>query len=394
MEFNEGVYCYEDRSYTERYLSTLFLRMDQGDDAFEVLDKNVRSNENISLGGHDGIYFEKESLSSKKTSSHIYLAYPEVHYVLDLYIGSDIPKEEALKFAEGIRLTPTDDPEEIAKVRVEDWSDYIEREKSNEAAEKQALEETSSESEEPWLRVPTQDFEKTVHAIGESFSMYREYGIGGTPEFELDYLCYPGLDVTVNSVSVMDNVSSVSDSPFFDITPYAAEAAISEDGSLLPIPFDYIKLGNGIETTDYVVNTKKVTPKFVLAEVSYTNHGEQPLANVQVNSTLLTLREQDGSMEFCQMPHLDGYGSEWDICEDSFHLLNKECPAYFEIKNAASEKNYISNLQPGETAILVTGFFVAEEDLPYLYLNLDPYAGCYQFNETGLDIGYTDIRQK
>ncbi len=36
---------------------------------------------------------------------------------------------------------------------------------------------------------------------------------------------------------------------------------------------------------------------------------------------------------------------------------------------------------------------VPEEELGYLYLNLDTFGGSYEFSESSLALGYVDIRQ-
>lgn len=381
----EGIYCYTDTPYQGGF-SVFFYRMNQGDDAFKILDKGVTSSEEISLGGHDGIYFAKQSIEGN-TIQHIYLSYPEVHYVLDLYIGEDVPKEEALKFAEGIRLTPTEDEAEMAKVRVEDWSLALEREEENAALEEGAGEEET----ELWTSISREELDAHTHAVGESFSLYRENGIGGMPEHDFVGLLYPGLEAKVTDVKVTDNLLSVlpAESIRGEMRTYMAE-----DGTILPLDMNYVKYGDGIDTINTVVKTEQVTPKFVYITVEYTNNGQEVIDDILVNSALMTLQENGGTVEICDWEPKEGMGTEWDAyCQASSHLMGLGVTPFFELTAEKTEKNHIIDMKPGETATLQAGFYVKEEMLPYLYLNIDPYSVWSEFSDTGLDVGYIDIRQ-
>ena len=386
----EGIYCYEGSEYTGGF-SVFFYRMDMGDDAFETLDKNVISSEELSFGGHDGIYFVKQGATETDFSQHIYLSYPEVHYVLDLYIGNDVEKEDALKFAGGIRLTPTEDATEIAKVRVENWSGYIQREEENAKIEQAAANGENGESEDVWDSISKEEFEKTLHKTGESFSLYREFGIGGMPEHDfVSSALYPGLEAKVTEVKVTDNLLSVlsADSIDAEMKKYMAE-----DGSILPIDVNYLKWGDGINRTDEVVKQEKVTPKFVCATVEYTNHGTEALADVLVQGTLLMLEENGNNVTFYQGEEISGAGTEWDVGMDTSNMMGGSHAPYFKLTAEKTEKNHIIDMKPGETATLQVGFYVTEEQLSHMYLNIDPYAIWSQFSETGLDLGYIDIRR-
>lgn len=55
--------------------------------------------------------------------------------------------------------------------------------------------------------------------------------------------------------------------------------------------------------------------------------------------------------------------------------------------------NYIPSLAPGETVCVQVGFLVSESQLDKLYLNLDGEGVGMEFSDSGLELGYIDIRQ-
>ena len=159
MEIKRGKYSFED-SLNKGGISMRFYRMDTGDDAFEAEHDDVLSSEEFTANGRKGIYLTYPNLYPDEITfnQRIYVAYTDVHYVMELYAASDVSKEEAMKIAENINLIPAKDSEKDAFVIAENWSDCLNNQK--EQAEGEEAKTITSISKEDM---------KNIHAIGESF---------------------------------------------------------------------------------------------------------------------------------------------------------------------------------------------------------------------------------
>lgn len=368
IKCEEGIYSYEETPYQGGF-SVNFFRMDMGDDAFEILDKDVASSEAISLGGHDGVYLVKQEADGKEAMQHIYLSYPEVHYVMDLYVFQDMTKEEALKFAEGIQLNTTTDEAAAKELRITDWSSYMEMEEEN----KNRAEEGE---EERWTTVEKSDFDVNLHQVGESFSI-EENGLE----------TYPGLKAKISDIQITDNLQQVLTPEEIDSD---MQSRIGADGTLLPVEIDYMKYGDGINSTNEIVDKKEVPQKFVYATIEYTNEGTEEFKDILFFGTLLTLKEQEDEMKF-YVSDIPEEGDEWQEAVSDMYVGGEM--AYYDLHSGERDNNYIPSIQPGETVTLHIGFFVTEDMLPYLYLNIDPFGYYTEFSDTGLKMGYIDIRK-
>ena len=67
---------------------------------------------------------------------------------------------------------------------------------------------------------------------------------------------------------------------------------------------------------------------------------------------------------------------------------------YYDVHGGERHNNYITNLKAGETATVHMAWLVPEEELKYLYLDLNTSGSSYEFCEKSLAIGYVDIRQQ
>ncbi len=65
--------------------------------------------------------------------------------------------------------------------------------------------------------------------------------------------------------------------------------------------------------------------------------------------------------------------------------------SYYDVRGGERGNNYIPEIKAGETAEVHVGYFVNEDELPYLYL--DPKGIGSEFTEENLAAGFVDIRQ-
>ena len=162
-------------------------------------------------------------------------------------------------------------------------------------------------------------------------------------------------------------------------------------GNLLPAEINYIRLGDGINTVSEIVKTRQVPQKLVYVTVEYTNTGDSELTDVLFMGDLMKFVEDGDQVKFYS-GEAAGTDGAWDAAEaaGAAHYVEMY---YYDVHGGERRNNYISSIKPGETAVVHMGWLVPEEELGYLYLNLSPAGGAYEFDDTALAIGYVDIRQ-
>lgn len=363
VQTEEGKYSYEEDLY-KGGISLLLYKMDTGDEKFEVVHDDISLSENFTVNGYEGVYLESPNLYEDDISfnQRIYVAYTDVHYVLEMYAASDVAKEEAVKIAEGIKLIPAGDGEGAANVSACNWSEYQEAAAANEQYDASDLETESTVAEEKMAN---------THAVGERFPSGQE-----------------GLTLKVTDVQVADDISLLNPA----LVDEELKNETDENGNLLPADIQYIKEGDA-DSLSEVVRSRQVPQKLVYVTVEYANEGEEELSDVLFMGTLERITKKDGQMHMSM-----GYSYEEPKEGDAWSIAcNRGLSAYqemyyYDVFGGERNNNYIDSILPGETKTVHMGWIVTEEELGFLYLNLDTYGGM-EFSESSLALGYVDIRQ-
>lgn len=370
VETEEGKYSFQD-ALAKGGVSITFYRMDTGDSAFEMLHENVLSSEHITVNGHEGVYLKFPHLYEDEITfdQRIYVAFTDVHYVMEMYAASDVEKQEALKIAEGIKLIPSEDDGDGICISDWAWSSYLQSKNEDQKNEEIdfAARDTASKEEM-----------KHTHAIGEAFSAEH-----------MGAETYTGLMAEVSDVQVSDDISLLD--PALLDEDYKKET--DADGKLLPAVIQYIKDGDA-DSLSEVITARKVPQKLVYVTVEYTNTGNQELSDVLFFGDLARIQEEDGRMRL--MPSWTyeepSDGDIWTRADNKGMSSLFEMQ-YYDVHGGERKNNYIASIQPGETAVVHMGWIVTEEELDKLYLSLDTFGGAYEFSDSSLDMGYVDIRQ-
>lgn len=363
-------------SYTETPwkggISICLIRMDQGDGAFKVLDKNVLESEDIKAGVHSGVYLRKQEgqTGGINMNQKIYLSFPEVHYVAEIAIGEDVTKEEAQKIAEGMQLVPTEDEIALAsKPMTTDWSIY------SESMPAENNEEGSMEWN-PLLSVAKS--EVPIYAPGDTFDV--KTTASGDENVTLQ--------LKVKDVTVLDNISGLN-KKFLDDNIW--EVA-DENGNLLSATRSYLKEGDGVDAIDEVVDTRMLPQKMVVVTMEYKNTTEKDLEDIIFFHTVSAIDEADGN--YVMVQETPAEGEEWDFYQDSAAYARRGGEmVYYTVQGGEDQNgsNYISSLKAGEEITMEVGFLVNEEDLKHLYLSVSPYTSAREFNEYICESGLVDI---
>ncbi len=357
----QGKYSYENALH-KGGVSMVFYRMDTGDDKFEVQHGNVLSSEEFSVGGHDGVYLEYPRLFEDEITFNqkIYLAFTDVHYVMEMFVASDVTKEEALKITENIKLVPTEDAQDEELVVAQDWSAYQESLNNSSEESGEAYEIKTSASKEEM---------KNTHAIGDSFAVNDE-----------------GLTVKVSDVKVTDDFSLLDAS----LVDEDMRKELDENGKLRPTVIRYVKEGD-LDSLSQEVASREVAQKLVYATVEYTNTGAEEMSDVLFFGDMVRISEVDGKMQI-QMEEQPAENDEWERAVNNGLSSSWEM-CYYDVHGGERGNNYIPSIRPGETATVHMAWVVTEEELGKLYLSFDSSGGC-EFTDSSLKIGYVDIRQQ
>lgn len=366
VQTEEGKYSFED-NYMEGGISMVVYRLPQNEKVDDLLSTDVAESEELEVGGRPAVYLEKVSSAAKK----LYVIYAEHGYMLEMFAFPDVTKDEMIRIAEGLTVVPSEKTEGNCVMQLCDWNQTEEAEEKGEPVDSDSDREIS--------------FDKTkmenTHAIGESINM-EHAGIDNMP----------GLTATVTSVELSDNSSILADG----MLDADAMKAFDADGNLLPMKLEYIKSGDGINTTDEVVKTETLPQKIVYAAVKYENNGTETLHDIMYNGGIAFLEEKGSQMQFADYFLLSDEEKASIGCDyRELERVGFSQEVYLsDVTGGERNNNYINELKPGESVTIHFAFKIPEEKLGEMYLTLSNTGGVYSYDETSLAVGYVDIRQK
>ncbi len=375
VETEDGKYSYVNNLY-KGGVSIIFYKMDTGDAQFEMLTTDVKETEPVRVNDHDGVYIVLHGGEGDEISynQRIYVAYTDVHYVMEMFVSSDVSKEEIIKIAEGIRLEPVLDEGAQDIVHAYNWSDYLKTTYENEAVVEWNTDSFVSKSAMA-----------NTHTIGEAFA---------AAQFELpeeDWMGLGSVEIKVTDVQACDEVSLLDQSVMDHDSRQEIQKELDASGKLLPVTINYMKYGDGINSLNQVVDSRIVPQKLVYATVEYTNIGTEMLEEVLFFGNLIKIVEENGQMK-CYKGKASNDSVVWDeaVVQGAAHYAEMW---YYDVHGGERHNNYITNLGAGETATVHMAWLVPEEELPYLYLDLNTSGSGFEFCEESLAVGYVDIRQ-
>lgn len=332
-------------------------RMDLGDEDFEILDKNVLRTEKIQIGERDGVYIEKTKRMDESYSfdKMIYIYFTDKHYVVGLYLGEDISKQEALKIAKGVNLVDSKE----ADMSVENWSNVKESEEKEEVENGQM----------PALTKSVDKGDLKMLEIGQKFKEGSDKDV---------------LTAKVTDVKITDNINILD----LNKTINNFNEIADKNGKLLQDTIKYYKAGNGKNSVDKVIKTRKVNQKLVYVTVKYTNDTKKTIKDFCYGANLMYIKENGDKYEIYE--ETPGKNDKWDTVENT-SPLNYDEMVYWDVRTSGYH-NGIESIKPGETRTVHIGFIVDEYKLPYTCIN-------FTDDTNGLEPevranGLIDIRQK
>ena len=364
-----GKYYYEQTPY-QGGISIAFITMDEklSADNLPVSDGYVTSAETLSINGLNAVYLEKQAAMNKK----IYVAYPQYWKILEVFIGEDVSKEEAIKVIENLRVQPTGETTLLSEAYT--WSDMLneEEEAKKEAGEKGIELKRTASGEEM----------KNLHRIGEEFQAAL-FASTDTKEWaEQDCI-----NVKVADVQVKDDLSLLNT----EYTDKSLTKALGTDGKLVKNEIQYIESGDGVNTLDQNVKTEEVNQKLVYTTLEFTNNGKEELRDVMFLGIFMGLDKDGENYSIYDRAQADQDEKTDSITCSSMGGFGEM--DYYDVRGGERNNNYIPSIKPGETVTVHLAKVVNEDELDKMYLVLDGEGNRLEFSENALKAGYVDIRQ-
>lgn len=282
----------------------------------------------------------------------MYINFEKQHYVVQLNLGEDISKDEAVKIAEGVQLVES----KVADRAVVDYSDSVAQGK---------LEPTDATA-----KVTSVDKAKVNLAkVGNSFKES-----GADDENKL-------LTGKVTDIKILDNLNILG----VDKKNYSE--VIDSKGNLLQDTIKYYKSGDGENSIDKVVKSRKVNQKFIYATVQYTNNTNKTIRDFCYGANVMYLEDSGDNIELYE--ETPGKNDKWDFIEKTSAYSIDEM-IYWDVKNNGIH-NSIAAIKPGETKTVHIGFIVDEDMLKYTVLNFTDEKT--DLSDNVISNGLVDIRQ-
>lgn len=323
--------------------------------------KNVVYNKNITIAGKEALYIELSVVEGENSITNdklIYVAFPEYYQRLIINVGSDISREEALKFAENLKVRTSNQKKSIVD-------------------EKRAA-MTPKANVKPFKTTATKEEMKNLHQIGDTINLNDLYDANGLPE-------HKNITVKLTNVQVADDLSLIKESDRHEFSE-----VVDENGKLVQNVVSYIQTGDGKNSLDQVIYTKKVNQKLVYATVEYTNIGSTTLNHVLYNGEFAAIVEtKDGYKMYNSAEYDKNDDTDTTKCSS---LGGKKYGQYWDVKEDKYGKNYIPKIDPGETVTVHIAQVINEDELDKLYYTTD-YSE-KQFGDWNLRLGFYDVRQK
>lgn len=338
----------------QKAITPTIYKMTEGNDKFKILDTNVLKKEDLKIGDNDGVYVQTTKMNDESYSMDkiMYINFEKQHYVVQLNLGEDISKDEAVKIAEGVQLVES----KVADRAVEDYSDSVAQGK---------LESTDATAE-----VTSVDKAKVNLAkVGNSFKES-----GADDENKL-------LTGKVTDVKIFDNLNILG----ADKKNYSE--VIDSKGNLLQDTIKYYKSGDGENSIDKVVKSRKVNQKFIYATVQYTNNTNKTIRDFCYGANVMYLEDSGDNIELYE--ETPDKNDKWDFIEKT-SAYNFDEMIYWDVKNNGIH-NSIAAIKPGETKTVHIGFIVDEDMLKYTVLNFTSEKT--DLSDNVISNGLVDIRQ-
>lgn len=259
----------------------------------------------------------------------ICISFNDTPYLLILFITDGISPEDTLKIIDNIRLVPTD--EVCFGIYEDEMRGYT------------ASRDTTYEG----VKVGVNNPKLNIKNIGDTISFEDNPGL-----LEWSY------DITLNSVEITDSFEGINT----DGCGFEADYSelMDENGNIAENTRSWIKLGNGVDTINEVVETEDIPMHILKLNVTYTNTSDKT-NDICICPEIFRMINGEATLDWL---YKDGLRGDDSVRKGDFSL-------HFSLDTDPEKKggkNHV-NLEPGESADVQLAFFVADGENQDMYID-------------------------
>ncbi len=328
----------------------------------------VEDTEPLTINGHDAVYvrttYHVSAVDPDWKNETVYILYEDINQIFSVSSWGHADKDELLKMAENISLTPTGNMTAADELPL--WSEFVDA--LNEPREKG--DESASAEDDYYFTEASEEQMANTHQIGEKFKIHSFLDADMT-DIELE--------ATVTDIQTADDLSLLTKEEA--IPDYMAEL-IGPDGKLISDTLYYMKDGDGVSTMPELVRTEETSLKLVYATVEFSNPGTEAVHNAWFMVPLIPIVKEGNTYKI--------FNRADDTCDyvENEHIGVRYEMLYHDISGGQKHNNYIPEIKPGESVTMHLAWIVNEDELDKLYLD---FRGDGIFSEEGLKTGYVRI---
>ena len=309
-----------------------------------------KDTEETTINNHRTLIVNKEQLKNKGTTKEVFVLFEKERYVLQAYVGDDVPESELTNVLSQLSLKESSKEEASTTI---DFNDYKEQLKESEIThEVEGLPANSS----------------TIHHIGDTVSL----------DVSSDSESSAKINYTINSVKLFDSIHDYKTENFYDssLESLKENQLINKDGKLLPFDQQIILPGNGETSVDKVERTQQMTSKFVYVTAEIENPNDQPISDLMLqNAPQLLDLKGDVWLPASENKELTAYTGEVD---------------YLDAHGEGKQFYHLPTISGKEKLTIHYGFFVDQDQLSKLFLPVFYYGNLENLNQPNLN--FYDIR--
>lgn len=337
-----------------------FAKMENGK---EWQEKFVMEYETQIINNHQAVFIEKES------GSFYYVLFEEEQLLMKFEMRG-VSKEEAECIIEHISLAETQEENAWNRVWLFD-SDVL--------------------LDVPWTVKPEEAWMYAEH----DFTSYR------CSKEEMKHLHTIGetiqvtglVDAKVINVEVFDSKDMLpTDGKYYRYN--STDSEFDSQGKIRNTLLQYVKMGDGVNSLNEVVYEAEIPMKLVSIEVEYMNTTEWELEEIKIYNRIVVAKENE---EGYQLKNWEREEIDYSGYHSTLYDMEYEVSLDYYGGEGWEKENVIPRLAVGESKTVCWIYAIAEEDLPYLYLDLAYYGDYYNLkglNRIALEKGLIDIRQE
>ncbi|MFS7401263.1 hypothetical protein [Carnobacterium maltaromaticum] len=261
---------------------------------------------------------------------HVFLMFQQEGVMLESYIGSDISEEQMITILNGVAL------KSVSKEQASPISEY-----------NSALMGTTYNLVEPTV-IPLKENSKQLVKIGQKIPIQLEN--------KLEY--------TIGKIEVFDSIDGFDLENFneYGLSVLNKHKALNHN-QFIPYQRDIYKLGDGKESINQLVDSKKAKLKFVYLTTTIKNKEDKSTEDIYMHPSLQVLKFENGGWIYAQTAGL---------LEETAMTTEVD---YLEPHGEGKSFYNIGSILPNQTKEVKVGFFVDEDKLDSIFLDAFNYSG-------------------